>query len=182
MYAAGKGLGVVIMEPLLGGRLAVAPKQVAKVLPAGRSAVEWAFDYLWDQPQTSLLLSGMGAMEMVQENIAFAEKSRPGMVPAEEKPLYQEAKRLFDTMAIVPCTQCGYCMPCPFGVEIPQVYDAYNKTASLGMKKARPVYEALGGKADLCKACGRCEEHCPQHIRSTQRMPEIAAAFLPKEK
>lgn len=182
LYAAGKGLGVVIMEPLLGGRLAVAPKQVAKVLPAGRSAVEWAFDYLWDQPQTSLLLSGMGAMEMVQENIAFAEKSRPGMVPAEEKPLYQEAKRLFDTMAIVPCTQCGYCMPCPFGVEIPQVYDAYNKTASLGMKKARPVYEALGGKADLCKACGRCEEHCPQHIRSTQRMPEIAAAFLPKEK
>ncbi len=181
LYAAAKGLGVIIMEPLLGGRLAVAPKQVAKLLPEGRSAVEWAFDYLWDKPQVSLLLSGMGTMEMVRENIAFAEKSHAGMVPEQEKPLYGEAKKVFETMAIVPCTQCGYCMPCPFGVDIPHVYDAYNKTASLGMKKARPIYEALAGKADLCKACGCCEEHCPQHIRSAERMPEIAEAFAPRK-
>lgn len=180
-YAAGKGLGVIIMEPLLGGRLAVAPEQVAKVLPEGRSAVDWAFSYLWDKPEVSLLLSGMGTMEMVEQNLAFADKSHTGMVPEEEKPLYAEAKRIFDTMAIVPCTQCGYCMPCPCGVDIPHVYDAYNKTASLGLKKARPVYEALEGKADLCVACGHCEEHCPQHIRSTELMAKIAGVFAPEQ-
>lgn len=176
-YAAGKGLGVIIMEPLLGGRLAVAPAQVAKVLPEGRPAVKWALDYLWDKPEVGFLLSGMGSLEMVKQNIAYADQSHVGMVPDEERPVYGKAKEIFDTMAIVPCTQCRYCMPCPFGVNIPDVYDAYNKTASLGLKKARPIYAELEGKADLCQACGHCEEHCPQHICSTELMPKIAEVF-----
>lgn len=176
-YAASKGLGVIIMEPLLGGRLAAAPEQVAKVLPQGRSAVEWAFDYLWDKPEVGFLLSGMGSMEMVEQNLVYAGRSHTGMVPKEERPLYERAKEVFDTMAIVPCTKCRYCMPCPFGVDIPGVYDAYNKTASQGMRRAREVYAALEGKADQCRGCGRCEEHCPQHIRSSQRMPEIVKTF-----
>lgn len=176
-YAASKGLGVIIMEPLLGGRLAVAPPQVAPILPEGRSAVEWAFDYLWDKPEISFLLSGMSSMEMVQQNLEFADKARVGMVPEEEKPLYLKAKKVFDTMAIVPCTKCSYCMPCPFGVDIPAVYDAYNKTASLGLRKARPIYEAVTGKADLCQGCGSCESHCPQHICSAELMPKITEVF-----
>ena len=176
-YAASKGLGVIIMEPLLGGKLATAPAQVAKVLPEGRSAVKWAFDYLWDKPEVGFLLSGMGSMEMVKENIAYADESHIGMVPAEERPLYEKAREVFQTMAIVPCTKCSYCMPCPFGVDIPAVYDAYNKTASLGLKKARPIYEEIAGKADLCRKCGACEKQCPQHIRSTELMEQIAGTF-----
>lgn len=179
-YAAGKGLGVIIMEPLLGGRLAVAPDQVAKVLPEGRSAVEWALNYLWDKPEIGFLLSGMGSMEMVEQNIALADKSHIGMVPDEERPLYRKAKEIFDTMAIVPCTKCQYCMPCPFGVDIPGVYDAYNKTAALGLRKAQPVYAALEGKAELCQKCGRCEAQCPQHIKSTELMPKITEVFAEK--
>lgn len=176
-YAAGKGLGVVIMEPLLGGRLAVAPAQVAKVIPEDRPAVEWAFDYLWDKPEVSFLLSGMGTMEMVEQNLSYADRSHVGMVPEAEKPLYLRAKEIFDTMAIVPCTKCSYCMPCPFGVDIPGVYDAYNKTASQGMRKAKEAYAALEGKADLCQGCGGCESHCPQHIGSIELMPKIAKVF-----
>jgi len=176
-YAASKGLGVVIMEPLLGGRLAVAPAQVAPIVPEGRPAVQWALDWLWDQKEVGLLLSGMGTMEMVDQNMAYASASHVGMVPEEERPLYAKAKEIFETMAIVPCTKCQYCMPCPFGVDIPGVYDAYNKTASLGLKRAKPVYAQLQGKADLCQACGACEQHCPQHICSTELMPKIAEIF-----
>ncbi len=179
-YAAARGLGVIIMEPLLGGRLAAAPPQVAKVLPEGRSAVKWAFDYLWDKPEVGFLLSGMGSEAMVRENIAYADESHAGMVPAEERPLYEKAREIFQTMAIVPCTKCSYCMPCPFGVDIPAVYDAYNKTASLGLKKARPVYEEIKGKADLCRKCKACEKLCPQHIRSSELMEEIAETFREK--
>ena len=179
-YAASKGLGVIIMEPLLGGRLAAAPEQVAKVLPEDRSAVEWAFDYLWDKPEVGFLLSGMGSMEMVEQNLVYAGRSHTGMVPEAERPLYERAKEVFDTMAIGPCTKCGYCMPCPFGVDIPGVYDAYNKTASQGMRRAKEVYAALEGQADRCQSCGRCEEHCPQHIRTSERMPEIVKAFAEK--
>ncbi len=176
-YAAAKGLGVVIMEPLLGGRLAVAPAQVAPIIPEGRPAVEWALDWLWDQKEVGLLLSGMGTMEMVEQNMAYASASHVGMVPEEERPLYAKAKEVFETMAIVPCTKCQYCMPCPFGVNIPAVYDAYNKTASLGLRRAKPIYAELEGKADLCQACGACEHHCPQHICSTELMPKIAEVF-----
>ncbi len=77
-------------------------------------------------------------------------------------------------MAIVPCTKCGYCMPCPFGVDIPGVYDAYNKTASLGIWKARPVYAALSGKADQCVGCGACFAQCPQPINSPEIKPQVA--------
>ena len=176
-YAAAKGLGVVIMEPLLGGRLAVAPPQVAPILPKGRPAVKWALDWLWDQKEVGLLLSGMGSMEMVEQNMAYADASYVGMVPDQERPMYAKAKEIFETMAIVPCTKCQYCMPCPFGVNIPAVYDAYNKTASLGLKRAKPIYAELEGKADLCQACGACEHHCPQHICSTELMPKIAEIF-----
>ncbi|MBR6528367.1 MAG: aldo/keto reductase [Lachnospiraceae bacterium] len=176
-YAAAKGLGVVIMEPLLGGRLAVAPAQVAPMVPAGRPAVQWALDWLWDQKEVGLLLSGMGTMEMVDQNMAYADASYVGKVPEAERPLYAKAKEIFETMAIVPCTKCQYCMPCPFGVDIPAVYDAYNKTASLGLRKARSIYAELQGKADLCQACGACEHHCPQHICSTELMPKIAEVF-----
>ncbi len=176
-YAASKGLGVVIMEPLLGGRLAVAPPQVAPVIPEGKSAIEFAFDYLWNKPEVSLTLSGMGSLEMVKENLAYAERSSVGMLTKEDLPLYAKAKEIFDTMAIVPCTKCGYCMPCPFGVDIPGVYDAYNKTASLGIWKARPVYAALSGKADQCVGCGACFAQCPQHINSPEIMPQVAEKF-----
>lgn len=176
-YAAGKGLGVVIMEPLLGGKLANLAPHVAEVFPEGKSQVEYAFDFLWDKPEVSLLLSGMSAEDQVEANLAYADRSHVGMVTEEDREVYGKAKEIFDRMALVGCTKCAYCMPCPFGLNIPELFAAYNMTASHGMDKAKAAYGALETKAEACRACRHCEKVCPQHIKISERMPEVAKAF-----
>lgn len=177
-YAASKGLGVVIMEPLLGGRLAVPPVQVAKALPDTRTPVEWAFDFLWDQPEIGPVLSGMSLPNQVADNLIYAGRSYPGMINEEERKIYDNAKKIFDTMALVPCTGCQYCIPCPAGLDIPKIYEAYNRTVSEGMDKAQEFYKTIRVNASECLQCGMCEERCPQHIRSSELMPEITEAFM----
>ena len=175
-YAASKGLGVVIMEPLLGGKLANPPEQVRRVidrLEPPKSPVEWALDYLWDRPEVGIILSGMSSGEQIVSNLAYADRARTGMLGAEERALFEQARVTFETMALVPCTKCSYCMPCPFGVDIPGVFDAYNRTVSHGGKAAADRYDALGGNAALCRRCRRCEKACPQHIAVSERMPII---------
>ncbi|MBQ9885750.1 MAG: aldo/keto reductase [Lachnospiraceae bacterium] len=176
-YAASKGLGVVIMEPMLGGRLAVPPVQVAKALPDTKTPVEWALDFLWDQPEVGVVLSGMSLPNQVADNLVYAARSYKGMVTDEEKEIYLNAKKIFDTMALVPCTKCRYCMPCPMGIDIPAVYEAYNKTASEGMDRAKECYEKIETNASACVQCGGCESQCPQHIMSTELMPQIDEVF-----
>ena len=111
-YAAGKGMGVVIMEPLLGGKLANLAEHVAEVVPDKKSQVEYALDFLWDKPEVSLLLSGMSAPEQVEQNLEYASRSEIGMVTEEDRQVYAKAKEIFDKMALVNCTKCAYCMPC----------------------------------------------------------------------
>lgn len=176
-YAAGKGLGVVIMEPLLGGKLAVPPVQVAKALPDIKSPVEWAFDFLWDQPEIGPVLSGMSLPNQVKDNLIYADRGYVGMVTEEEKKIYSRAKEIFDTMALVPCTKCRYCIPCPAGIDIPKVYEAYNKTASENMEKAKAYYDVIEKNASVCLKCKKCEARCPQHIKSSELMPEIEKVF-----
>lgn len=177
-YAASKGLGVVIMEPLLGGKLANLAPHVAEAFPEGKSHVEYALDFLWDKPEVSLLLSGMTEPEQVEANLEYAGRSHVGMVTEEEKAVYEKAKKIFDEMALVNCTKCAYCMPCPFGLNIPELFAAYNMTASHGMTPAKAAYETLSVKADACRACHHCEKECPQHIKISEMMPKVAQAFV----
>ncbi len=175
-YAASKGLGVVIMEPLLGGRLANPPANLRRVLPAEKPPVETALDFLWNRPEVSLILSGMSTMEQVEQNLQYASNASAGMLSEDDLAVYARAKEVYDTMARVPCTGCAYCMPCPFGVDIPGVFRAYNQSV-LSMEEGRGQYEALEGRADLCRACHKCEKICPQHIEISGHMPDVAALF-----
>ena len=177
-YAASRGLGVVIMEPLLGGKLANLAPHVAEAFPAdGKTHVEYALDWLWDQEEVSLLLSGMTEPDQVEKNLEYASRSSIGMVTEEEKAYYAKAKEIFDKMALVNCTKCAYCMPCPFGLNIPEIFAAYNMTASHGMTAAKEAYAALETKADACRACHHCEKECPQHIKISEIMPKVAKVF-----
>ncbi len=176
-YAASRGLGVVVMEPLLGGKLANLADHVAEKFPKDKSQVEYALDFIWDQPEVSLLLSGMTQPEQVTDNLLYAGRSHVGMVTEEDRKVYVAAKEIFDKMALVSCTKCAYCMPCPFGLNIPELFAAYHMTASHGMAKAKEAYAALETKAEACQACHHCEKECPQHIKISEIMPKIVKTF-----
>lgn len=176
-YAHKKGLDVIIMEPLLGGKLANPSPQVADVLSDEKSPVEWAMDFLWNREEVSLLLSGMGAMEQVKSNIEYADKAEVGMLTSDNLDMLKRTKEVFDKMALVPCTKCAYCMPCPFGLDIPKTFEAYNATASLGMDRAKSIYSEIPKGADQCKKCKKCEKVCPQNIKISSLMTKIAEIF-----
>lgn len=176
-YAASKGIAVIIMEPLLGGKLANPPKQVAKALCDSKTPVEWALDFLWNRPEVSVILSGMSNEQQADDNMVYAARSAVGMLSAEEAEMFKNAKEIYDTKAIVPCTKCRYCMPCPFGLNIPELFEAYNQTATKGMKEAKAYYEAQEVKADSCMQCCSCEQECPQHIKISEVMEELAGVF-----
>lgn len=176
-YAHKKGLDVIIMEPLLGGKLANPSPQVADVLSDEKSPVEWAMDFLWNREEVSLLLSGMGAMEQVKSNIEYADKAEVGMLTDDNLDMLKRTKEVFDKMALVPCTKCAYCMPCPFGLDIPKTFEAYNATASLGMDRAKSIYSEISKGADQCKKCKKCEKVCPQNIKISSIMTKIAEIF-----
>lgn len=177
-YAALKGLGVIIMEPLLGGKLANPPQNVLEVLRKEKTPVEWALDFLWDRKEVSLVLSGMSSMEQTTDNILYASRSKIGMVTEEHKKMYVNAKRIYDTMALVSCTKCAYCMPCPFGLDIPKTFESYNTTVAKGMKPAKEIYEEIEVKADSCRSCKKCEKVCPQAIPISDVMKKVAICFL----
>ncbi len=176
-YAHSKGLDVIIMEPLLGGKLANPTEQVKKTLSDEKSPVEWAMDYLWNRKEISLILSGMNAMEQIESNTEYADKAQVGMLTQENLDMLLHTKEVYDTMALVPCTKCAYCMSCPFGLDIPKTFEAYNATASLGMDRAKEIYAELQKGADQCKKCRKCESVCPQSIKISQTMGKIAEVF-----
>ena len=131
--AADRGLGVVVMEPLLGGKLANLSSHVAECLPEGKMAVESAFSFLWDQPEVSLLLSGMSTMEQVQENLRLADLAAVGMLSREDREALLKTKEVFDRMALVNCTACRYCVDhCPKGLDIPKLLSLYNEHTFTG--------------------------------------------------
>lgn len=176
-YAASKGIAVIIMEPLLGGKLANPPKQVAKALSPDKTPVEWALDFLWNRPEVSVILSGMSDMKQTMENMLYADRSAVGMLSDEELEMLDQAKEIYETKAVVPCTKCRYCMPCPFGLDIPELFESYNRTVTQGMKEARKLYDSMEVKADACRKCYRCEKECPQHIKISEVMEELSGVF-----
>ncbi len=175
-YAAQRGLGVAIMEPLLGGRLATPPKDIGEAL-GGKDPVQAALDSLWDMPEVGVVLSGMSNLEQLRQNIGFAEASSVGKLSQEERGIMAKAKQIYDAKALVPCTRCAYCMPCPAGLNIPSLINKYNNTAIYDFEEVRKNYMDTEVKADACIGCHACEAECPQHLKPSELMPKIHALF-----
>ena len=169
--AAAKGIPVIIMEPLRGGRLisGLPPAARQRVEESGRSAAEWGLRWLWDQPGVTVVLSGMNSMEMVRDNAAAVDRAAPGCMTPEEHAFVDRLREDLQASMRVGCTGCGYCQPCPAGVDIPGVFACYNRAAAEG-RHARSEYlrttglRRKGTGASQCVGCGRCEQHCPQHL------------------
>lgn len=177
-YAAAKGLGVVVMEPLLGGQLASPPPAILEILDRtqkSRSAAEWGLQWVWNHPEVSVVLSGMSAMDQLVENLASADRSGVGSLTADELRLVAMAHNKFDELYPIPCTQCRYCMPCPNGVDIPTNTLTFNRGIAMDqMDVARFRYGAFVNKpASACIQCRECEEKCPQGIPIGDWMPFI---------
>ena len=179
-YAADRGLAVVIMEPIRGGRLVDPPESIENLwekAPLQRSPAAWALHWLWNQPEVSLVLSGMSAMSHVRENVAAAERSQVGLLTQEEQELVREVREAYQALSLIPCTQCEYCLPCPNGVNIPRILQIYNDSIMYG----KPEYGVKGynnwipeeKRADQCVVCGECEEKCPQGIAISEWMEKI---------
>jgi len=190
-YAAGKGLAVVVMEPLRGGRLATEPpKQVAKVWASAshkRTPAEWGLLWVWNQPEVSVTLSGMSAMKQVVENVAVAERSRPGTLTADDLVLFDRVCEAYRGLSPLPCTNCGYCMPCPNGVEIPRIFQLYSEAMMYDEPRtARFFYRGPNGlkeeqRADQCTECGECIDACPQEIDIPEWLQKAHALLGPRQ-
>ncbi len=185
-YAAAKGLGVVVMEPVRGGRLAALPEPVAAILqraPTQRALADWALQWVWNQPEVSVVLSGMSTMQQVMENLASAGISGPGTLSPADLALLAEARDRLRALYPIPCTDCRYCTPCPNGVWIPHMLDLYNRAIVYNqLEKARQSYSEPRRpgediRAAACIACRECEERCPQQIPIADWMEEIHAVL-----
>lgn len=180
-YASRKGFGVVVMEPLRGGRLVRnIPPEVQTVwdsAPVKRTPAEWGLRWVWDHPEVSVVLSGMGALREVEENVRTAETAFPGALGREERALYERVREAYRDRVKIPCTKCEYCQPCPQEIRIHVLFEAYNSaciynaTAELGRH-----YERLRGEAgdvEKCLECGSCEDRCPQRLPIRKLLKEI---------
>ncbi len=173
-YAASKGIGVVVMEPLLGGALVAPPEQVQSLFDGGNgvSPVEHALRWLWDKDDVGTVLSGMSSMEQVAENVAHASSAcagnGAGCLSESERQAFRLAKKRYEEMRPVPCTTCGYCMPCPNGVDIPGNFSIINNWYMFGDEQAaRMRYNRMmpeENRASACIECGECLPKCPQQI------------------
>ncbi len=175
--AAEKGVAVVVMEVLCGGKLAAPPVNVANTLWDVKSALEWAYDFVWDKQEVSVALSGVENLEQLEENVINAERSSVGMLFPKEVEMLENAKLIYDTVPLVYCNKCSYCMPCPVGINIPRILDAYNQLAIKGKEEALRLYSTNKLKADLCKNCKACEGLCPNRVKISDMMAQIDKVF-----
>jgi hypothetical protein len=180
--AAAKGLAVVVMEPLLGGRLANPPKSILQSMessPVKRAPADLALQWLWDQPEVSVVLSGMSSLEQVQANAASAAGARVGSFQTADLNLIAELQQQYRERAAIPCTRCNYCMPCPNGVSIPLNFDIYNEAflhEDIPVSRFKyQVFLAEAARAAACISCHTCEDLCPQKIPISDWMPKVHA-------
>jgi len=189
--AAEKGLGVIVMEPLKGGQIAAMPPE--KLIPLWRELgidpqdgrnghVRAALQWLWDQPEVSVVLSGMSAPEQVEQNIKSARTAAVGVFGEREKETFSKIKDAYSALRMTDCTACGYCMPCPSGVNIPRILSIYNEI-NIYREPAQPlrVYNQIlkpAQRADNCIECGECEEKCPQGVPVIKALKEAHDRLL----
>lgn len=173
-YAHRKGLPVIIMEPLRGGRLVnKLPEQAVRIFeeyPEKHTPVQWALRWLWNQPEVTCVLSGMNSAEMVEDNVHTASTVKAGELGEKEEEMLRQVVQAINEKMKVGCTGCGYCMPCPKNVDIPGTFAAYNRYYTDGKATAFKEYimctamRGTSSAASNCIECGKCEMHCPQHI------------------
>ena len=191
-YAHDKGIAVVVMEPLKGGTLANPPQEALDIINSTekkRTPVDWALQFLWNKPEISVVLSGMGSQTMVQENCESADRSGINSLTLQDQHVIESLSEVYSKRILVPCTACGYCMPCPEGVNIPQNFACLNnvslETRRFRRLLTRRAYRKLenskknvdlnnpNGNATLCIECRRCVEKCPQKIDIPKELEKV---------
>jgi hypothetical protein len=185
-YAHKKGLAIVVMEPLRGGRLLVPPEKIARIwsdTPIQRTPQEWGLRWVWNHPEVTSVLSGMSKIVQVMENVAFAENSQPHNLTSNQLELIERVRDAYLSMSPISCTGCRYCMPCPNGVEIPRVFSYYNEAIIYSAPdKPRSMYNDARmmkreERANMCIKCQACIEKCPQNLPIPELL-EKAHVFL----
>ncbi len=181
-YGAQKGLAMVIMEPLRGGSLVDnAPPEVRDLIesyPEKRSVAEWCFRWLYNMPEVSVILSGTSSLEQLKDNLHIFEYAKPGVMTDEELKLIEQIRKMYESKKSIGCTGCRYCMPCPQGVGIPDIFKLYNNHQ---LAKPNPIdkqiYQFLNAdsKADRCISCGLCTGRCPQELNIPELLKQAHA-------
>ena len=187
--AAARGIPVVIMEPLRGGKLVnMLPADAKKVMQeSGRGwrPAEWAFRWLYNQPEVTVVLSGMNTLQMVEENCRTASEAQPGHLTESDFEVLDKVKKIIREREKVGCTGCRYCMPCPKGVDIPGIFRCYNAMFTESKSQGRFQFAQTVGLtkepafATQCVRCGKCEQHCPQNIPIREKLKEADKALRP---
>ena len=184
LRAAAEKMSIMIMEPLLGGRLATGlPKEAVNIFKKADSNLTpagWAFNWLWNQDEVTTLLSGMNSMEQLEENAHLADTSSVGMLTDNQKSVYKSVLESINRACKILCTGCNYCMPCPVGVNIPGCFSSYNTLHSMGFVMGMKHYlmsTGLMSEKDTgpgaCIKCGKCETHCPQNIAIMKELETV---------
>ncbi len=188
-YAAKKGLGIVVMEPIRGGLLAKelpGISEIWKKADVQHTPAEWALRWVWDHPEVTVVLSGMSALEQVRQNVEVAKNGLTNSLTNAEFTLFKNVKKELEKRIIIPCTGCKYCMPCPHGVSIPECFEYYNQGHMYeDEEQTRQLYLAfLGGffdgnpsYASLCQECGEREEKCPQSLQIRDNLKNVVEYF-----
>jgi predicted aldo/keto reductase-like oxidoreductase len=201
VYGHSKGIAMVIMEPLKGGRLANPPAEALDILRSAgnhRTPVDWALQFLWNRPEVAVVLSGMGSQQMVDENCGSADRSGINSLSREEEAAIARVAEVYRSKILVPCTACAYCMPCPAGVNIPQNFAILNNVSlessrimrwqvgrgyrKLAGSNGNLNKENPNGNASVCVECGVCLEKCPQQIDIPRELGRTHAVLGKRER
>ena len=188
-YAAKRGLGIVVMEPLRGGLLAKeipAAQEIFANAAVQRTPAEWGLFWVWNHPGVTVVLSGMSSMEQVVQDVGYADGGRPGSLSKDDLAVIGEVKKALAARVKIPCTGCRYCMPCENGVDIPQCFEFFNQAHMYDAKEQAGgiyswalsgIFGGIPGFASCCTECGACEEKCPQGLPIKKHLKEVAEYF-----
>ncbi|GHU26726.1 aldo/keto reductase [Spirochaetia bacterium] len=187
---AAETMPVIIMEPLLGGKLATGlpadAGQAFKKANPDLSPAQWGLKWIWDQSEPTVVLSGMNTPEQLAENLTVADSAVPGMLTRAEHELFDQVRGIFSASYKIHCTGCNYCMPCPQGVNIPACFSAYNTSYTMGFNIGiQQFITSIGITSEktssphLCVKCGKCETHCPQHLPIMQNLELVRHRLEP---
>jgi predicted aldo/keto reductase-like oxidoreductase len=190
-YAASKGLGIIVMEPLRGGKLTkMIPPEIERIWNQAeikRPPAEWALRWVWNHPEVTVVLSGMNEKEHIEENLRIADEAYPNSLNKAELQLIDKIEQKYRKLMNTGCTGCGYCQPCPSGVDIPTCFEVYdNFFLSGNEEEGKLMYAAKSGGiirgdvigyASQCIKCRQCIEKCPQHLNIPGLLETISSRF-----